>query len=408
MIKFDTSNDAVDLLYEGDLNGDSAWVWEQLTARDEAKVSRVFFFERDDVLNPPEREQDLEGHQFRFRFATVENGYARIPGRRLGIDNDVLLGNDLTLRRKLFVAERNISVFSRLAKVLNHSNPIVVGGERRDAIPKESFEELLEKFPTSYELDRYAGARVQSILAQYLHGMKDERELYERYLTRKTSLTESAILNLGELKKLEIEKYRLIRDVISNALNTKTDWAEPHWQQLMLPFVPLLFPKYIKVLENVTIQDFYSKPDRRTNRRLDMALVDANGHVDVIEIKKPFDDKILRGSKYRGNSVPAAELSGSIMQAEKYLFHLSKWGIDGERKLSKKYAADLPVGMRLRISNPKAIVIVGRDEIKGQVMSAEQRLDFEVIRRKYANMMDIITYDDLLRRLNNTIEALES
>lgn len=33
-------------------------------------------------------------------------------------------------------------------------------------------------------------------------------------------------------------------------------------------------------------------------------------------------------------------------------------------------------------------------------------LDFEIIKRKYANMIDIITYDALLRRLNNTIIAL--
>ena len=41
-------------------------------------------------------------------------------------------------------------------------------------------------------------------------------------------------------------------------------------------------------------------------------------------------------------------------------------------------------------------------------MTGGQLLDFEVIKRKYANMMDIITYDDLLRRLNNTIVALTS
>jgi hypothetical protein len=39
-------------------------------------------------------------------------------------------------------------------------------------------------------------------------------------------------------------------------------------------------------------------------------------------------------------------------------------------------------------------------------MTGSQQLDFEVIKRKYANMLDIITYDDLLRRLSNTIDAL--
>ncbi|MGT2492077.1 Shedu immune nuclease family protein [Cupriavidus basilensis] len=167
-----------------------------------------------------------------------------------------------------------------------------------------------------------------------------------------------------------------------------------------------LFPKYIKVLENITIHDYYSDPGKKTNRYIDIALVDANGNLDVIEVKKPFDDKILRKSPYRGNSIPTSELSGSIMQAEKYLFHLSKWGVKGETTLTTKYATELPTGMRIRISNPKAIIIVGRDQIGGANMTGSQLLDFEVIKRKYANMMDIITYDDLLRRLNNTIAAL--
>ncbi|WP_251300665.1 DUF4263 domain-containing protein [Escherichia coli] len=32
-------------------------------------------------------------------------------------------------------------------------------------------------------------------------------------------------------------------------------------------------------------------------------------------------------------------------------------------------------------------------------MTDGQLLDFEIIKRKYANMIDILTYDDLLRRL---------
>ncbi|WP_264783808.1 DUF4263 domain-containing protein, partial [Escherichia fergusonii] len=58
-------------------------------------------------------------------------------------------------------------------------------------------------------------------------------------------------------------------------------------------------------------------------------------------------------------------------------------------------------------SNPKAIIIVGRDQIGNGNMTENQKLDFEIIKRKYTNMMDIITYDDLWRRLNRTISALK-
>lgn len=284
----------------------------------------------------------------------------------------------------------------------------MIGGTRSGAIPRDVFEELIKKFPNTYELNRYADARVQTILSQYLDGMKDARGRYESYLDKKASLTSITKLDLDALKKLEIEKYVLIRDLIDDALKTKKDWSEGEWQQLMLSFLLLLFPKYIKVLENVTIHDYYSDPTKKTDRYIDIALVDANGNLYVIEVKKPFDDKILRKSFYRGNSIPTSELSGSIMQAEKYLFHLSKWGVKGEKTLTTKYASELPTGMKIRIANPKAIIIVGRDQIGGANMTGSQLLDFEIIKRKYANMMDIITYDDLLRRLNNTITALGS
>jgi hypothetical protein len=146
-----------------------------------------------------------------------------------------------------------------------------------------------------------------------------------------------------------------------------------------------------------------------SDRFIDIALVDANGNLDVIEIKRPFDDILLSKTPYRDNFVPTKDLSGTIMQAEKYLFHLSKWGVAGEAKLTKRYGRQLPPGMSIRITNPKALLILGRDRKpdRGMALGQRQTFDLEVIKRKYANMMDIITYDDLLRRLDNTVASLQ-
>jgi len=408
MLDFQTTATGVVLEYEGEWGANGKWVWDELTKNQGVLLSRIFLFTRKDLLNPPTSNQDFEAYQYRFQFGTFDNGYVKIPARILDIKNDLLISRDVTLKRSIFAAERNISIFGRLSKLLEHSDPIVIGGTRPGAIPWDVFEELLKRFPNTFELNRYADARVQTILSQYIDGMKDARGRFESYLNKKASLNNITKLDLDVLKKLEIEKYVLIRDLIEDALKTKKGWSEGEWQQLMLSFLLLLFPKYIKVLENITIYDYYSDSTKKTDRYIDIALVDANGNLDVIEVKKPFDDKILRKSPYRGNSIPTSELSGSIMQAEKYLFHLSKWGVKGEKILTAKYASELPPGMRIRISNPKAIIIVGRDQIGGSDMTDGQLLDFEIIKRKYANMMDIITYDDLLRRLNNTITALSS
>lgn len=406
MIRFVNTSTGVEVEYESDFGPQNEWAWSELSDHGEVTVSQVFVFTRADLLNPPQKNKTFDDDYYSFKFGTFEGGYVRIPGRFLGIKNALLISCDITLKRSIFVAERNISIFGRLSSLLEHSNPIVIGGARQDAIPKKVFEDLLKKFPNSYEMNRYADARVHTILAQYLDGMKDARGRYESYLNRNKSLGKNITLDLDAVKRLEIEKYTLIRDLIKDALATKKNWSESDWQKLMLSFLLLLFPKYIKVLENVTIHDYYSNPLKKKDRYIDLALVDANGNLDIIEVKKPFDDKILRKSQYRDNSIPTSELSGGIMQAEKYLFHLSKWGIEGEKSITKHFAAQLPLGMKIRISNPKAIIIVGRDQMGSAGMTHDQLLDFEIIKRKYANMMDIITYDDLLRRLDNTIAAL--
>ena len=64
--------------------------------------------------------------------------------------------------------------------------------------------------------------------------------------------------------------------------------------------------------------------------------------------------------------------------------------------------------MGIRITNPKAIIVVGRDQQPNgsPALDASQQLDLEIIKRKYANVIDILTYDDLLRRLDNIIASL--
>ncbi|EFO2686823.1 TPA: DUF4263 domain-containing protein [Escherichia coli] len=405
MIDFITTNKGIVLKYEPE-TADTSWVWNELKTHSTVIISKVFYFNINDLLNPPSPNQDFDSYFYEFQFGTFRGDYTVIPSYILNIQNDIYISKDIHLSRRVFAAERNISIFGRLSRILNHSNPIYIGGDSAEAIPSNIFNELLSKFPNTREINKYADARVHTILEQYLEGMKDARGLYETYLNKIEPIRKSN-LDLTTINKLEIEKYTLIRDTIENALNTKQHWSEKDWQKLMVQFLLLLFPKYIHVIENITIHDYYSIPGKKKERYIDIGLVDSNGNLDIIEVKKPFDDKILRRTKYRGNSIPTSELSGGIMQAEKYLFHLSKWGTKGEDNLTRKYASELPSGMSIHISNPKAIIIVGRDQIGNGNMTENQKLDFEIIKRKYTNMMDIITYDDLLRRLNRTISALK-
>jgi hypothetical protein len=409
VIRFEVNNRSVILEYEPEFTS-ATWVSGELRAYGEVTVSRGFTFTSEDLIDGPveQPEDEVSEPTFRFRFAKREAGYFRIAGRVLGISNDVLIAEDVWLERKLFIAERNVGIFRRIAKVKGDDAPIVVGGELENRIPLEAFRELLARFPNTGELDRYASARVETIIGEFFDSMKSARENYEAYLSRRKSAVSDKPLAQQELLQAEIDKFIYVRDTIVAWLKVADSYSERDWQRMIIKVILLIFPKYVAVLENVEIADFYTTPGRTRRRFIDLCLVDAGGNIDVIEIKKPFDNVVLTKTLYRDNSLPTRELSGSIMQAEKYLFHLSKWGVVGERELTDRHGAELPMAMPIRVTNPKAMIILGRDRLpNGQpALSDRQMFDLEVIKRKYANMMDILTYDDLLRRLNNIIASL--
>jgi len=409
MLYFNIKQRSVVLEYEP--TNETSWVVRELKTHHRIRVRQAFIFRDRDLISGPEEDEfgDIEEGVFKFRFARRTNGYFHIAGRILDIENDVLIADEgVPLERKTFVAERNIGIFKRIAKVKQDGGDIIVGGDRDGAIPLDAFRELLDRFPNTGELNRYAAARVEAIVGEFFDGVSDARKKYETYLSKRKSSVSKKPLRQESLLQAEIDKYVYLRDTITAWLEKAESYSERDWQEMITKVILLLLPKYVAVLENVQISDFYSSPDKTKKRFIDLCLVDAGGNIDVIEIKKPFDNSVLAKTRYRDNNLPTRELSGSIMQAEKYLFHLSKWGVEGERQLTKRHAKRLPNGMQLRITNPKAIIILGRDcsTKHSEALTADQMFDLEVIKRKYANMMDILTYDDLLRRLNNTIASL--
>ena len=88
------------------------------------------------------------------------------------------------------------------------------------------------------------------------------------------------------------------------------------------------------------------------------------------------------------------------MQAEKYLANLERWGNDGERAIAKRIHLD-----RVTIRTPKTILILGRT---AELDNDQKKSDFEIIRRKFANVIDVLTYDDLIARLENLLLQLNA
>lgn len=397
MIKISKQVDSLLLTYVPDGFYRQRSIEEMLKQDGEVTLRRTFTFTTGELVSPTPQVDDDDAERI-FKLGTAEEGYYRIDKAVLGLKYDLLLDSAMKIDPQMFIANREISVFRRIDELIEEQ--IIVGGENEKAIPLADFEQLIQTFPTSTELNHYARSRISRVLKDYFGTLSDAEGKLNGYLAKKKRLVSTSRSSI--LENFELQKFEYIYSELEGMLKVSDSYIEKDWQRKILELLLFVFPKYIAVLENVRIKDFYSKPGKVTNRYIDLMLVDANGNIDIIEVKRPFANAMLSRNTYRGNHTPSIELAGAVMQAEKYLFHLGKWGQAGEQDIYDKCKHELPDGMDLKITNPKAMILIGRDND----FSGEQRFDFEIIRRKYANMIDIMTYDDLLRRLENIITMM--
>ncbi|MCZ2173294.1 MAG: DUF4263 domain-containing protein [Burkholderiales bacterium] len=340
------------------------------------------------------------GGEDRMDFLVANAGrgeYFRFSEDVLPVGVDVLLHHQARPTWKWFSAEKKTSVLDVVAKL--KPSRIVIGGPEPDAIPVADYERLIDQFPSSHELKRYVLARVSSVVREYTDASVDAKAQLRKTVDRKVKGTPKDLA--APFRAADVRKYEYLLKHLNDMLAAKSGaYKEAHWQDQIIKIICLLNPKYIEALTGVRVKDF----DGGTWRILDILLVDASGNVDVLEIKQPFGEAMVTGGLYRDNHVPLRELSGTVIQVEKYLLHLSRWGVKGEEILTKRYASLLPPTFKIRVVNPSGLIIMGRD----RDMTRQQRHDFEVVRRHYKHIADIVTYDDLVRRLEAVLTKLRA
>lgn len=330
-----------------------------------------------------------------FKFAKlVDNDYYLIKKGILSDNINIFLHKDIELDKKLFVTQGTISIFGKIGKLVNED--VYIGGENQLSISENDFINLIESFPKQYEKKLYVDSRISGILKEYFATTKDANKSFQNYLSKKNSFKGEDLTKT--FKEVEIIKYETILDKLQRMLSDENDYSENQWQKEILQIILLLYPKYIFVFEEVPV-----KADDIKDKFLDYLLVDSNGNVDIVEIKKPFNNSIMTKGVYRNNYIPLRELSGTVMQIEKYIYFLNRWSLKGEKKLTEKYKDKLPKDFNIKITNPNGMIIMGREN----KLSEEQKRDFEVVKRKYKNVIDIISYDNLLDRLKFTIEQIK-
>lgn len=336
---------------------------------------------------------DYEPESYTFKIGSLSEDYFKIDKTVFGLKNNFYFFKDCDLNEEHFFANSRISILNQIDRQI--SQDIFIGGPKEDFLPFESFNKLVKIFPTSHEVTLYREAKVTSILTEYFSNIIDKEEKYTAYINKKTPVYKSKIRKT--FKESDILKYETLLGKLKAMLSNEIKYSENQWQEEILQIILLLFPKYIAVFDEVTFKDTNNQ-----NRRLDYGLIDFMGNLDLIEIKIPFDKSIVSVRTYRDNHIPNRDLSGAIMQIEKYIYYLNKSGNAGERRLTEKYKDQLPEGIEIKITNPNGMIIMGRDTN----LNRRQLKDFEIIKRKYKNIVDIFTYDDLIRRMEIMIEQL--
>jgi hypothetical protein len=387
MIDFRKRGEHLLMRYVPDRAADD-WLVKPLESEDDIPLSGRVFFVRQEIYRP-----DIDDGEYgmdpcyRFEVGHLNGDYYQMDREFLGIEYDLYLHESLAFQRTTFAAETNIPIFRGFNSY--GFTELYVGGDRPDALPKAVFEEMLQQFPNSYELKKYARARVSSMIRSYVPIGTDFEAQYQKYREKKASAKGSDPQE--QFGEYESDKFSALVDKIEKMLVGADTYSETQWQKEILQVLRFLYPKYVKVIREAPVRDSLAGKDRE----IDFLLVDACGYVDAIEIKKPFAECIVTSNRYRDNHVPMRELSGTVMQLEKYLYHLNRWGQAGENVLNKLYAGELPEGLKIKIVNASGMIIMGRDI----ALTPDQKADFEVIRRKYRNILEVMTYDDMLRRL---------
>lgn len=379
---------------------DDSWVHDRLARGEPLDIKGTFHLTMTDLAEGQANRNpdDLgdEGGEVRFVVATAEGKYFVFKPEIVEVSVPVLVARDVNPTWKWFSAETKVSVLKLLADL--KPSRIVIGGEATDAIPVFEYEKLVAQFPTPYELKHYVRSRLSVVFRELTDAKVDAEATLRKYVAKRVTAKPQNLIQ--PFRELEVSKYEFLHKKLTAMLVDAEGYTELQWQEQILDIVRLLNPKYIAAFTSVSIKDTITGG----RRQVDIMLVDTNGNVDVIEIKKPFKAKIVTETTYRDNHVPHRELAGTLTQVEKYLFHLNRWGTAGEERLTERHKDKLPTGFKIRIVNPCGLIIMGRDND----LTDQQRADFEIFRRQNKNVVDVVTYDDLLRRLERVLTQLKA
>ena len=391
-ISFEYSGEKLILCYAPAMGIDD--ITKKLSSGDYVPIKHTFFVTKDLLCEDANEDDDWE-ETLRFCIGTIDESYIEFDSEVLSTNHSFYFGNEIKLKPEMFTAYRNISILRKIDEVIERDFYIGGDWEAHNGISKETFENLISKFPKTAELDKYAHMRIASIIKDYFPECDKYEAIYEKFIESKNNSFVPTTSTVSKYNiQIELEQFTVAYQELNDMLDRYEAIDEKQWQEKIHNILQLLYPKYICCAREIK---FYGS---KNDKQPDFLLVDANGFVDILEIKKA-DVRVL--TQYRNNYVAAREISGAVQQIEKYIFCLNS-SYKAQEEVSKKLIEFLPDSIEVKFVNPQGILLAGRSNN----FDREQLKDFELIKRQYKHVADIMTYDDLAQRLKNIIASLKN
>ena len=273
-------------------------------------------------------------------------------------------------------------------------------------ITKSTYQRYVDKFPTTTNVKYQKLSILTSILRDELD-VVDYDQIYNSYKKKIIPKQCKSSINFSAINDNDIQKYKFAKELLEKTLEKNKQGAFVHeddFTKIIVQIFCLINPKYIKIKEKLNIVDFCST---RNNCQPDISLIDCDGNIDIIEVKSPNKyPNLFRKTKYRSHYVPCGELNGAINQLQQYLKSLTKMSDKEIQNKNSELQNELG-NIKLRAIHPKGFVIFGRDDESFCDPEKElKKIDFEIIKNTYSDIVDILTFDQLIERINRILNHL--
>ena len=363
---------------------------EKLGTKDGILIKKTFF------INIDIEHKIIDENTIEFVIGKVDKNYYSLDKNVFETKNLFYFDKNMKLKQEYFYQPHKISVLKKIDRIIK--NDLYIGGDNVNAITEEIYINLIKNFPNQREYIKYQNMRIEYLCENYLPTIKDNKSDYNNYInTKDKNIRDSGLKIDKKIIELEYEKYEYILEKLKEMLKESEKYSENHWQTEIAKILMLLNFNYIGFLEKLRIPI----EEEGKFREPDFILVDSRGFIDIVEIKKADNIQILNNREYRNNYIPSQELSGAIIQCNKYCFWLSQNRKNNEELISEKIKEKYDIDIKINIRNPKFTIILGRS----YEFTEKQQKDFRTIKTQYNNVNEILSYDDVIIKIERLLDT---